>query len=519
MSIRDDWEKFYEDNYLDNIFGKNSRVTPPLRQPVQLSLPFPRNEKQALLAEQMGWNYSLSNKAWKKLKPHDIGNVVEELPSEAEAIAHVFGNGPRIRDTVEQAAATSSKLAREPLSHATKRNLAIGASLLTGYSLIRLLRSTPKPSDYSDVSLFGNGFSGRDDNYNTIEGLKHGGYAQKMRRSMTPFGSGWDPLRNLVAEHLGQGEHVFEQFTRSSSFHEAISSGKVVKNIGQGAFGSADLMKTNVKIGSISHELEYVRKTDLSGEGGPEMIKEALHTRKLSDLNAPNVYMIDNQNRMYMEHFKGESASELMYRGGQIPAAAIDDLESFFKTAHQRGVAHIDAIRDVGLISRTRKAAGEVIPHNVIMTEQGRLGVIDYGTVVDPHTRPQSGLFSSEDSSRTKIFMKSWVGKELPTAADLDMELVAGLRRQKGKLSAKYTDVPAAGDSAATAAGPQVKSEPENFDFFAPKPSSGKISSDPMRKQKMAASQKQATKNLFSNATFGGSRSRSTFAASGVKTR
>jgi hypothetical protein len=34
-------------------------------------------------------------------------------------------------------------------------------------------------------------FSGKDDEYNTIEGLRHGGQAQRKRKELTDFGSGW----------------------------------------------------------------------------------------------------------------------------------------------------------------------------------------------------------------------------------------------------------------------------------------------------------------------------------------
>lgn len=38
---------------------------------------------------------------------------------------------------------------------------------------------------------FGNAIPGKDDAYNTIPGLLHGGFAQKMRKLLTDFGSGW----------------------------------------------------------------------------------------------------------------------------------------------------------------------------------------------------------------------------------------------------------------------------------------------------------------------------------------
>lgn len=53
-------------------------------------------------------------------------------------------------------------------------------------------------------------FSGKDDQYNTIEGLAHGGEAEKSRRKHSDFGSGYKGLVNLfrgtkekITEHLG----------------------------------------------------------------------------------------------------------------------------------------------------------------------------------------------------------------------------------------------------------------------------------------------------------------------------
>lgn len=54
----------------------------------------------------------------------------------------------------------------------------------------------------------GGWFSGSDDNYNTIEGLPHGGEAEKMRRILTDFGSGWQAvfggIKNLAKTKRGR---------------------------------------------------------------------------------------------------------------------------------------------------------------------------------------------------------------------------------------------------------------------------------------------------------------------------
>lgn len=53
---------------------------------------------------------------------------------------------------------------------------------------------------YNKISNF---ISGKDDNYNTIEGLRHGGIAQRLRRENTDFGSGWRGLLSIPKNLAG----------------------------------------------------------------------------------------------------------------------------------------------------------------------------------------------------------------------------------------------------------------------------------------------------------------------------
>lgn len=46
-------------------------------------------------------------------------------------------------------------------------------------------------------------FSGKDDEYNVIEGLKHGGLAEQKRREMTDFGSGWQGMSSVPEQLMG----------------------------------------------------------------------------------------------------------------------------------------------------------------------------------------------------------------------------------------------------------------------------------------------------------------------------
>ena len=73
------------------------------------------------------------------------------------------------------------------------------------------------------ITLLGIGaymmFSGKDDDYNTIEGLRHGGMAEQMRKQLTDFGSGW--IRRAIKLGIGQ-DKIAEAVRRSGK--EVVSS-------------------------------------------------------------------------------------------------------------------------------------------------------------------------------------------------------------------------------------------------------------------------------------------------------
>jgi hypothetical protein len=98
--------------------------------------------------------------------------------------------------------------------------------------------------------------------------------------------------------------------------------------------------------------------------------------------------------------------------------------------------------------------------------------------------------------------MTGFVGKELNTAADLDMELIHGLRRQKGKISNKFIGEEYQDTAMISQKTPAAR--PKAIARVNAEKSS-------MRKLGMAATQKQTVAGLFRDATFGGSRSKSNF--------
>lgn len=353
------------------------------------------------------------------------------------------------------------------------------------------------------IGLTGWAFSGRDDESNNISGLLHGGSAQQMRRSMTPFGSGWDPLRNLVSKHIGTEAGAFSKFISSSGFRESLNKGKIIKELGQGAYGEAHLMGANINIGDSSHYFEYVRKTPLIASE-KTVANEVASMSALGDLNAPTFYGMNEQNQFFMEHFKGEMAHQIMLSGRSLKPETIADLKQFVTKSHERGIAHTDMIRDVSLLNKNlfeeKGFVGEYVPHNVIITPEGRAGVIDYGMATSA-----TAVSGRNEAGRANPVMRTFdaytgkpnIGKP---AANLDNLLIAGLERQQGGITPEFIAEETRAALRTTEGSISSKSSAATATI------GGKI-----RKVQMAQSQYRTTQMLFEDGRSGGKRSKSAF--------
>lgn len=378
--------------------------------------------------------------------------------------------------------------------------------LLTAAGIIGLWRMKP-------LSLF----SGRDDSYNTIEGLKHGGMAEKKRKQMTEFGSGWDPLRKLVSEALGHEAGVFRKFIKSEGFQQALSKGKVIKELSSGSFGTAYLMETNVRVGGKKflgmtlggkkHTLQYVKKfihEESEKVDWKDLFHEVKTQYKLEDFNAPTVYGWKDKN-IYMEMFHGEEARAVMRRGGRLPQQFITSLRHGLTEMHARNIAHTDLMRDVskfessGFRSPGDKPVGlgEYVPHNVIITKEGQAGIIDYGLAGKAGKPGISGKYKDLDK------MKAFGLREFSTNAEFDMALVESLERHQGKLSERAMNVfegeYARTDLASTSRATSIATTPV---------------ANKIRHNRMAVAQKLTNHNMFENARSAGRRNKSLHAAS-----
>lgn len=156
--------------------------------------------------------------------------------------------------------------------------------------------------------------SGRDDAYNVIEGLSHKGIASDIRKIMTEFGSGWDPVRALAK----QAGLSLEKYMAQPVFKEALAGAKMVKHIKSGGFGRAELLSMKLE----GQEIQLVRKRLLEQSEMPEvnwnwlqenrdmLLKEAQVQRAFQETRTPTVYR-SSQDELLMEHIGGADLSEL----------------------------------------------------------------------------------------------------------------------------------------------------------------------------------------------------------------
>lgn len=109
---------------------------------------------------------------------------------------------------------------------------------------------------------------------NSIEGMSEKGIGPKLRKKNTIFGSKHDRLKlflELIENSTSLGAKQADK-----NFLELLKSGKVVKQLGEGAFGTAELME--ISIPGMKESFRYVRKT--SKLSRKEIAEQVVSARK-----------------------------------------------------------------------------------------------------------------------------------------------------------------------------------------------------------------------------------------------
>lgn len=206
----------------------------------------------------------------------------------------------------------------------------------------------------ADLVALKSKFSGHDDAWNVIEGLKHGGLAEQMRKILSDFGSGWDALRGLARS----GE-TFAEMTASSEFKLALQGAKEIGYLSEGAYGKTFKMASTFR----GKEFNFVRKVGTISE------REAAVMRELGEMgyqHSPTLYAFNKgagaTSTMDMELFQGRTF-------GNLTAQEAITHETAAATAlgkmHAMGLEH-----------------GDVNAGNLMLVDTptgAQVGVIDYG--------------------------------------------------------------------------------------------------------------------------------------------
>lgn len=204
---------------------------------------------------------------------------------------------------------------------------------------------------------FAQQFSGKDDAYNTIEGLHPGGTglgAQNIK-AYTDFGSGWDPLK-AIAKRIFKGEKdSFGKMIKSTEFQSALESASIVKELGFGAAGTANLMETSFR----GERFQFVRKSGMIFD------EEVKAMKSVQESIGPSVYS-SKLGQLDMEFFAGKTIGDLSPTELSNFPKLEEEITSAFKEVHKAGYRHGDT--HLGNIILANTSSGEK-----------KIGLIDFG--------------------------------------------------------------------------------------------------------------------------------------------
>jgi len=248
-------------------------------------------------------------------------------------------------------------------------------------------------------------FSGFDDKYNTIEGLRHGGLAPVLRKILTDFGSGFDALKG-VATRLGV---TIPNLLRRRGFQKALHQGTIIERIGKGRWSDVYRMQTEYKGQTFSYVKKQTRPLrevfeDPSAVDKPadwllsgfNLKKEARMMKGLEETAfAPTVYGLKGDS-LYMELMKGTPVAKLLEQGDlKAVRMAEKSMESgAVKELTERGIWNPD-----------------ISPTNTIWNKREKVAhVVDYGLAekrVEFMRESTKDMMMAHYEIRKKVFKKT----------------------------------------------------------------------------------------------------------------
>lgn len=188
----------------------------------------------------------------------------------------------------------------------------------------------------------------------SIEGMRHGGIAEQLRKKYTVFGSKTDRVRQL-AKMFGMS---FEELVESQGFKEAMAKGIYAGKLGEGSFGVIEKYKSSYRghifsfaTKSVHENAEANLRTFLADADKFKGIEKALdlsqEARTLLELRGapavPEFYHLTEEGgkqRMFMEFLPGKNLEHVA--GAEISQVEKESLKESLERATSKGIYNPD---------------------------------------------------------------------------------------------------------------------------------------------------------------------------------
>jgi hypothetical protein len=211
-----------------------------------------------------------------------------------------------------------------------------------------------------------------------LESFTSQGVSGAMRKEGTDFGTGWDPARRLAGilfkNSVKAGKDVvargkaFREILENTEFQKALTKGKVVKKLGEGGYGSVELMETELS----GKKFRYARKSYLKsgGLGEPKdlMRGEIKGLKAIQGSIGPTPY----------------GTGKAMQEGKEVPAMYFEALEGFEISAtaaiSQGGFSRKQTKELWNAVERLHKKKlthSDIKPDNILLNKEGQVALID----------------------------------------------------------------------------------------------------------------------------------------------
>jgi len=211
-----------------------------------------------------------------------------------------------------------------------------------------------------------------------------GTFAAETRDKLTEFkkdfASRWDPAKRLAEKFFGSKNGSIASMLESTSFIDAMKSGRRIREIGHGGFGRAFLHEAEVG----GEKFQYVMKETLEelkalpqGErlysfGQKTLENEYGALRSLDGDIMPATYGM-HEGKLFMEYMPGQTLEKFKEAGIKLPKSVLKDVEEQAFALSKKGFLNEDISRRNVMYDPT----------------SGRTSWIDFGSAqnkIDPFT-------------------------------------------------------------------------------------------------------------------------------------